>query len=322
MKVLNRVVRGTALLALMLSPAAGAAEAAFPDKPVRLLVPYAPGGNTDILARALSVRLTEAWGKPVVVDNRGSASGIVASEIAARSAADGYTVFIGSTREMSVNPHLFRKLPYDPIKDFTAVTQGTISPILLASHPSLPVKSVKELVDYAKADPKAMSFASPGIGTPMHLSGELLNMLTGLRMVHVPYNGGGPATVALLGGQEVKFGYLGMGPAMPHVKAGRVRPLAITIARRSALLPDVPTMIESGYKDFDTSIWFAFFVPTGTPQPIVAKLNADIGRILKNREMHDFLVNTGVEVAPGTPAEMARTVKEDAAPIRAGCSRL
>jgi len=290
----------------------GAAET-YPQKPIRLLVPYAPGGNTDILARAVGVRLTEAWSTPVVVDNRGSASGIVASEIAAKSAPDGYTVFVGSTREMSVNPYLFRKLPYDPLKDFAAVTQGTISPILLASHPSLPVKNVRELLDYAKANAKSFSYGSPGIGTPMHLSGELLNMLTGLHMVHIAYNGGGPATTALLGGQEIKFGFLGMGPAIPHVKAGRVRPLAISIAHRSALLPEVPTMIELGYKDFDTSIWFAFFVPANSPKSIVARLNGELVRILKNREMNDFLLNTGVEVAPGTPEELARTVKEDAA---------
>jgi tripartite-type tricarboxylate transporter receptor subunit TctC len=299
-----------ALVAAMTVPSAAAGT--FPEKPIRLLVPYAPGGNTDILARAVGVRLTEAWGIPVVVDNRGSASGIVASEIAAKSAPDGYTVFVGSTREMSVNPHLFRKLPYDPIKDFAAVTQGTISPILLASHPSLPVKNVRELIDYAKANSKSFSYCSPGIGTPMHLSGELLNMLTGLHMVHIAYNGGGPATTALIGGQEIKFGYLGMGPAIPHVKAGRVRPLAISIARRSALLPDVPTMIEQGYKDFDTSIWFAFFVPANTPKSVVAKLNGELVRILKKKEMNDFLLNTGVEVAPGPPEELARTVREDA----------
>ena len=299
-----------ALVAVMVAPATAAGT--FPEKPVRLLVPYAPGGNTDILARAVGVRLTAAWGIPVVVDNRGSASGIVASEIAAKSAPDGYTVFVGSTREMSANPHLFRKLPYDPIKDFAAVTQGTISPILLASHPSLPVKNMRELIEYAKANSRSFSYGTPGIGTPMHLSGELLNMLTGLRMVHVPYNGGGPATTALIGGQEVKFGYLGMGPAIPHVKAGRVRALAISIPRRSALLPDVPTMIEEGYKDFDTSIWFAFFVPANTPKPVVTKLNGELVRILKNKEMNDFLLNTGVEVAPGTPEELARTVRDDA----------
>jgi tripartite-type tricarboxylate transporter receptor subunit TctC len=300
-------------VALSVAAAGGWAAANYPDKPIRLIVPYAPGGNTDILARALGVRMTESWGKPVVVDNRGSASGIVAAEIAARAAADGYTVFVGSTREMSVNPFLFRKLPYDPLKDFAAVTQGTISPILLAAHPTLPAKSMQELIALARADAKGLAYASPGIGTPMHLSGELLNMLTGLKTVHVAYNGGGPATTALLSGQEVKFGYVGMGPAIPHVKAGRLRPLAISIAKRSALLPEVPTMVELGYKEFDTSIWFAFFVPAATPKPVVAKLNAEIVRILKVKEMHDFLVNTGVEVAPSTPEELARFVREDAA---------
>lgn len=311
---MNRFMRvSSAACAVLVVTMSAAVYAEYPEKPIRLLVPYAPGGNTDILARAVGVRLTSAWSTPVVIDNRGSASGIVASEIAAKSAPDGYTVFVGSTREMSANPYLFRKLPYDPFKDFAAVTQGTISPILLASHPSLPVNNMRELIDYAKANSKSFSYGSPGIGTPMHLSGELLNMLAGLHMVHIAYNGGGPSTTALLGGQEIKFAFLGMGPAIPHVKAGRIKALAISIARRSALLPDVPTMIEQGYKDFDTSIWFAFFVPAKTPKQIVTKLNTELVRILKTREMNDFLLNTGVEVAPGSPEELARTVKEDAA---------
>jgi tripartite-type tricarboxylate transporter receptor subunit TctC len=302
-----------AALAAALTGGAAIAADTYPDKPIRLIVPYAPGGNTDILARSLGARLSEALGKPVVVDNRGSASGIVASEIAARAAPDGYTVFVGSTREMSVNPHLFRKLPYDPVKDFAPVTQGTITPILLAVTPSFPAKNVKDVVDFAKVNPGKLSFGSPGIGTPMHLSGELLNMLAGVQTVHVPYNGGGPVTAAVIGGQEVKFAYLGMGPALPHVKAGRVRPLAITMAKRAALLPDVPTMIEQGYKDFDTNIWFAFFLPAKAPKPIVAKLNTEIVRLLKSKELNDFLLSTGVEVDPGTPEALARTMQDDAA---------
>ena len=289
---------------------AGAA-AKFPERPIRLMVPYAPGGNTDILARTVGQRLTEAWGKPVVVDNRGSANGVLATEISARAAPDGYTVFVGSAREISVNPHIYKNLPYDSLRDFAPVTQGTITPILLAVHPSFAVKTVPELIAYAKANPQGLPYGTPGIGTPMHLSGELLNMITGMQTVHIPYNGGGPAVTAVVGGQEVKFGYLGMGPAMPHVKSGRLRPLAITISRRAALLPDVPTMIELGYKDFETSIWFAFFVPAKTPQDIIAKLNGEINRILKNKDTNEFLLNTGVEVAPGTPEELAKFVRSD-----------
>ena len=235
-----------------------------------------------------------------------------ACRLSRQADTDGYTVFIGSTREMSVNPILTPKISYNVERDFAPVTQGTITPILLAAHPSFPAKTVKDVVDYAKANPGVLSYGSPGIGTSMHLSGELLNMLAGLKTVHVAYKGGGPAALAVLSGQEVKFGYLGMGPAIPHVKAGRLRPLAITITKRSALLPDVPTMIELGYKDFDTSIWFGFFVPAKTPKAIVARLNSELVRILKSKEANDFLLSTGVEVDPGTPEALARTVREDA----------
>ncbi len=289
----------------------GAQAQTYPSKPIRLIVPYAPGGNTDILARAVAQRITDNWNTPVIVDNRGSANGVAAADISAKSAPDGYTVFVGSTREMSVNPHLIKNLPYHPVKDFAPITQGTITPILLAVHPSLPVKSVKELIGYGKANAATFSFGSPGSGTSMHLSGELLNMMAGLKAVHVPYKGGGPVTVAVLAGQEIKFGFLGMGPAIPHVRSGRVRPIALTVEKRVALLPEVPTMIESGFKDFNTNIWFSFFAPTGTPNAIIGKLNTEIKRILDSKEVNDFLLNTGVVIEPGTPAELARIMKED-----------
>ena len=284
----------------------------FPDRPLRLIVPYPPGGNTDILARTVSQRLTESWGKPVVVDNRGGGNGVIASEISARSSPDGHTVFVGSTRELSINPAMMRSLPYDAIKDFAPVSQGTITAILLGVHPSLPVKSIKELVALAKSDPKGMAYGTPGIGTAMHLSGELLNMAAGINTVHVAYKGGGPAVAAVLAGQEVKFGYMGMGPVIPHIKSGKIRPLALTMGKRSALLPDVPTMQELGYKGFETSMWFGFFVPTATPKPIVTKLNTELVRILNHKEVHDFLTGTGVDVAPSTPDELARFVRDDA----------
>lgn len=290
---------------------AGAQAQKYPSKPIRLIVPYAPGGNTDILARAVAQRLTENWNSPVIVDNRGSASGVAAADISAKSAPDGYTVFVGSTREMSVNPHLFKSLPYNPVKDFSPVTQGTITPILLAVHPSLAVKSVKDLIEYGKANAATFAYGTPGTGTPMHLSGELLKMMAGVKAVHVPYKGGGPVTVAVLAGQEIKFGFLGMGPAIPHVRSGRLRAVALTVEKRVALLPDVPTMIESGFKDFNTNIWFSFFVPTGTPNATIGKLNTEINRILKSKEVNDYLLSTGVVIDPGSPVELARIMKED-----------
>lgn len=307
-------IRAIALVSVAAALAAPPAPAqTFPDRPLRLIVPYPPGGNTDILARAVGQRLTESWGKPVVVDNRGGGNGVIASEISARSSPDGHTVFVGSTRELSINPAMMRELPYDPFKDFAPVSQGTITAILLAVHPSLPVKSIKELVALAKSDSKGITYGTPGIGTAMHLSGELLNMAAGINTVHVAYKGGGPAVAALLAGQEVKFGYVGMGPAMPHVKAGKLRPLALTMGKRSALMPEVPTMQELGYKGFETSMWFGFFVPRATPKPTVTKLNAELVRILSTKEMNDYLVGTGVDVAPSTPEELARFVRDDAA---------
>ena len=303
--------RALALIALTLG--FGAQAQTFPDRPLRLIVPYPPGGNTDILARTISQRLTESWGKPVIVDNRGGGNGVIASEISARSSPDGHTIFVGSTRELSINPALMRALPYDAVKDFAPVSQGTITAILLGVHPSLPVRSIKELVALAKGDPKGLAYGTPGIGTAMHLSGELLNMAAGINTVHVAYKGGGPAVAALLAGQEVKFGYVGMGPAIPHVKAGKIRPLALTMGKRSALLPDVPTMQELGYKEFETSMWFGFFVPRATPKATVTKLNTELVRILSNKEVHDYLVGTGVDVAPSTPDELARFVRDDAA---------
>jgi tripartite-type tricarboxylate transporter receptor subunit TctC len=278
---------------------------------MRLIVPYPPGGNTDILARAVGQRLTEAWGKPVVVDNRGGGNGVIASEISARSSPDGHTVFVASTREVSINPAMMRSLPYDPNKDFAPVSQGTITAILLGVHPSLPVKSIKELVAHAK-NTAGFAYGTPGIGTAMHLSGELLNMAAGIKTIHVAYKGGGPAVAAVLSGQEVKFGYMGMGPVIPHVKSGKIRALALTMGKRSALLPDVPTMQELGYKEFETSMWFGFFVPTATPKATVAKLNAEIVRILTSKEVNTFLVGTGVDVAPSSPEDLGRFVRADA----------
>jgi tripartite-type tricarboxylate transporter receptor subunit TctC len=276
-----------------------------------MVVPFAPGGNTDILARAVSPKMNESWGKPVVVDNRPGGAGVIASEIVAKATPDGHTVLVASTGEVAVNPSLFRKLPYDVNRDFAPVTLGTISPLLLVKHPTFPPKSVKELIEQARAKPGAYAYASVGVGSPMHLSGELFKMMTKTEITHVPYKGGAPATAALIGGQEAQFGFVGMGPVLPHVKAGRLDALAISTAKRSALVPEVATLQEQGVKDFDTSIWFAFFVPAKTPKAVVGKLNAEIVRILRLADVNRYLVNTGVEIAPGSPAELTRFVKSE-----------
>jgi len=283
----------------------------FPERPIRMLVPFAPGGNTDILARAVSPRMTEDWGKPVVVDNRPGGSGLIAADIVLKATPDGHTIFVASTGEVAINPSLMKNLPYDPEKDFLPVARGTISPLLLVAHPSFPPNTVKELIGLAKSAPGKYAYASVGVGSPMHLSGELFKMITGTDIVHVPYKGGAPATAALLGGQEAQFGFVGMGPVLPHVRSGRLKALGVSTAGRSPAAPEVPTLQEQGVKDFDTSIWFAFFVPARTPKAVVTKLNAEIVRILKRPDVNSYLVKTGVDVAPSSPEALARFVKSE-----------
>ncbi len=304
-----------AAAALAFAAVAGAAQP-FPEKPIRMLVAFAPGGNTDILARAVAQRMNDNWGKPVVVDNRPGGAGFIAAEIVKNATPDGHTVLVGSTGELAVNSSLFKKMPYDVDRDFVPISLGTVSPLIVAAHPSFQPGTIRELIDLAKAKPKTLSYASVGVGSPMHLSGELFKMISATDTVHVPYKGGAPATAALLGGVEVNFGFVGMGPAIPHVKAGRLKALAITTAKRSSLLPEVATMQEQGVKDFNTSIWFAFVAPAGTPKRVVAKLNAELNRILGMPEVVQYLTNTGVEIAPGTPEELARFIKSETAKYR------
>jgi tripartite-type tricarboxylate transporter receptor subunit TctC len=317
MKTRDMFARGCALLLAFGSGSAwtqGSAKGsapAYPDRPIRMLVPFPPGGNTDILARAVSQKMEQSWSKPVVVDNRPGGSGIIATQIVQNATADGHTVLVGSTGELAVNPSLFRKLPYNVERDFAPVTLGTISPLLLVRHPSFPAKTVKELIALGKTKPRTYAYASVGIGSPMHLSGELFKMITGTDFIHVPYKGGAPATAALIGGQEAHFGFVGMGPVLPHVKAGKLNAVAISTAKRSLSIPEVPTLQESGVKGFNTSIWFAFLVPAKTPKRVIAMLNAELVRILKLADVIEYLNKTGVEVAPGTPEELARFIKAE-----------
>ncbi|MBI1964781.1 MAG: tripartite tricarboxylate transporter substrate binding protein [Betaproteobacteria bacterium] len=311
-------MRGIFSLLVMLAAATAITQPAwaqeYPARPIRMLVPFAPGGNTDILARAVAQRMTESWNTPIVVDNRPGGNGFIASDIAKRAASDGHTVFVASSREVSINLGLFRKLPYDPEKDFAPITLGTVSAMLFAAHPSFQGNALRDIVELAKTKPGSVSVGTPGVGTPMHLSLELFNVLIGSRAVHVPYKGGGPLAAALMGGQEVKIGIVGMGPAIPHVRAGRVKPIAITTSKRSKLLPNVPTAQEGGLTGFDTSIWFAFYVPAKTPKKIVGKLHGELVRILTLPDVVNYLENvTGVDVVPGSPEELARFARAEAA---------
>ena len=285
---------------ICLLTAAGAAVAQpYPAKPIRFVIPYAPGGGTDLTARPIAVKLTERWGKSVFLDNRPGGGGMIGAEIVAKSAPDGYTILISAASEMSMNLVLYSRMPYDPVKDFQPVTLATTTPAILLAHPSLPVKSIKDLIALARAQPSAVSYGSVGIGSPMHFAGELMNSMVKIKMVHVPYKGAAPALVDLLGG-HVPVGFVTLLAATPHVKSGKLRALGVTSARRSTSLPEVPTVAESGLPGFDIVQWFAAWVPSQTPKDIVENLNLEMVRIIQAPDYKQRMLESGTEAVGGT----------------------
>jgi tripartite-type tricarboxylate transporter receptor subunit TctC len=289
-------------------PAAQAADAAaFPSHPVKLVVPFPAGGPLDAVGRAIAQRLTDAWGQSVVVDNRPGAGGNIGADLVAKSPPDGYTVVMGALSTHAVNPSLYSTMPYDAVKDFAPITLVAITPNVLVVNSDLPVHSVQELIAYAKAHPGKLSFGSGSNGSAGHLAGELFKVDTGVDMVHVPYRGAAPAMQALLAG-DTQLMFDNLASAMAQVKAGKLRALAVTTAKRSSLVPDLPTMTEAGLKDFDISTWFGLLAPAGTPQPIVAKWNAEVTRILDAPDMRERLALQGAEAAPTTPDAFARFI--------------
>jgi tripartite-type tricarboxylate transporter receptor subunit TctC len=285
--------------------ALGAAAQGYPAKPVRIVNPFAPGGATDQLARLMAQKLTENWGQSVVVENRPGASGAIGLEAVAKSPADGYTLAIATQTTHAANPALYSKLPYDPVRDFAPLTLAGSTPLALMVQPALPVADVKSLVAYLKANPGKLTYASGGNGTSQHLSTELFKTMTGTFIVHIPYKGAGPALVDFLGGQtNIMFDNLPT--ALPHVKAGKVRALAVSSAKRSPLAPDLPTLAESGLAGFDLATWFAFFAPAATPKEITAKIAADMQRVLAQPDVKERLLAVGVDVVGSTPEELAR----------------
>lgn len=300
--------------ALALSTAASTAHAAsdaagaYPQKPLRIIVPFAPQGPNDILARLVGQRLTEIWKQQVIVENRPGGGTVIGTDAAARAPADGYTVLMVST-STATNPTLKKSLPYDTVSDFTPVIRLAETPNVLASHPSLPAKTVAELLKLANAKPGEITYASGGVGTSTHLGGEMLSAMAGVKMTHVPYRGAAPATVGLLSG-EVTWQFASILPTMPHVKAGKLRALAVSGERRSPVLPHVPTVSET-VPGFAGSSWFGIFAPAGTPPEIVAKLNADIARALATPRIKQQLALDGAEIIAGTPQEFAAYFKSE-----------
>lgn len=282
---------------------------AYPTKPIRMIVAFAPSGAPDIIGRLIGQKLNENLGQPVIVDNRPGATGNIGAEIVATAAADGYTVFM-ATLSLAISPSFYKKLPFDPIKSFSPVGMVASVPLLLVVHPSLPAKSVKELIALAKSKPGALNYASVGSGSPQHLSAELFKSTASVNIVHVPYKGGGPATTAVLSG-EVQMFFAGMPPALPHVKAGRLRALAVSTIKRSASAPEVPTMSEAGLPGFEADNWNALLTPHGTPQKIVDRLNLELERILKLPDIQALLITTGAEAAYSTSNELTARIKEE-----------
>lgn len=292
---------------------AGASAQTYPSKPIRLVVPYPPGGPLDIMARAIGQKLTEAWKQPVVVDNRAGAGGNIGADLVAKSPADGYTLLMGAVATHAINPSLYSKIPYDPVKDFTPVALVAQVPNILVINPSVPAKSVRELIALARAKPGYLNFGSGSTGSTGHLAGELFNTMAGVQMVHIPYKGAAPAMADLLSGQ-VQLMFDNLANALPNVKAGRLRALAVTTLARSAAMPDLPTVAESGLPGFDLTTWFGLMVPAGTPPEIVARLNAEIVRALNAKDMRERLQKMGAEPpADNTPEHFAAFIGTEAA---------
>ncbi|WP_431511400.1 Bug family tripartite tricarboxylate transporter substrate binding protein [Variovorax sp. DAIF25] len=305
-----KLLRYLASTLLVCLPLVAAAQAGgFPDKAIRIVVPFPPGGATDAAARLVAVKMSEHWGQPVVVDNRAGAGGNVGSDLVAKAPADGYTLVMGVTGSHAINTSLYSRMPYDPVADFVAISQVAVVPNVLVVHPSVPAKNLAELVALAKKEPGKLNYASLGNGTAAHLGMEMLKAEAGVDITHVPYKGSAPAVSDLLAGQ-VQMMVDGLPSALPHVKAGKLRAIALTSLRRSPSLPDLPTIAES-YPGFYADAWSGLFAPKGTPQPVVDKLSAEVQRVLKLPEVREKLAALGAEPVGSTQAEFAAHVKKE-----------
>ncbi len=300
-----------AALTVLLSCAAGGvlAQKDYPNRPVRMLVGVVPGGATDILARIFGQKLGEAWQQQVVIDNRPGANQIIATELTAKSAPDGYTLQM-IPAGFAINPAMHPKLPYDPIRDFTAISMVAMVPNVMVVHPSIPVKTTSEFITYARARPGEFSYGSSGVGSPSHLCGELLSSLAKIRMTHVPYKGQGAAIIDLLGG-HLKVAFPSIPASIPHLKAGRLVALGVATHKRSSALPEVPTIGESGVKGYEVSAWYGVIAPPKMPKPLLARLNSELNRILKTPDVRQTMSGQGADPLGSTPEEFAAAIATD-----------
>jgi len=305
--LLGRILRISTLLSLALAaPLLALADGPYPDKPIKFVVPYPPGGGTDVVARIVQQRLQAALGQPIVIDNKGGAGGSLGTDIVAKAAPDGYTVLF-TLSSHTINPAIFPKLPFDTIKDFEPVGLVASLPQLLASNMAVPVRNVADVVAQAKAAPEKFSFASVGNGSPGHLAGELMVLRTGAPMAHIPYRGGGPAVTDVIGGQ-VPLLWVSIPAAAAQVKAGKLRALAVSTTKRSPAFPDVPTMQEAGVADFEVDSWYAMLVPAKTPRPIIERLNKALNTVLAEPAIRAQLIDQGADAVGGTPEALAKVI--------------
>ena len=298
-----------ALILALLAPLAVAAQD-YPTKPVRLVVGFPAGSSLDAAARSINVKLSDALKQPVIVDNRAGAGGNIGAEIVARARPDGYTILLGANGALAVNPALYPKLPFDPVKDFSPVALVASVTNVLVLHPSAPASSVEQLVKLARA--KTLNCGSGGVGTPGHLALEVFNRMAGTKIVHVPYKGSGPALIDLMGG-AIQLIFSTAAPALPQIKAGKLKGIAVTTAKRSALLPELPTVAESGLKDFEVSGWYGLLAPAGTPRAIVERLNGETVRALQMEDVRQALFVQGIEASPGGAEAFGRHLKSEIA---------
>jgi len=285
------------------------AQAQYPVKPVRIVVPYPAGGGTDIVARPVAQKLTERWGHSVVIDNRGGATGMIGTELVTKAQPDGYTILFSASPEIVINLHLYRKMAYDAVKDLQPVSMGAFTPMIWVTHPSFPASGMKELVSIARAKPNQVNFGTSGLGSPHHIAGEWFKFLTKIQIVHVPYKGGGPQIADQLGGHTIS-GIFTMPVATPHVRSGKLKALAVTTPKRAQALPNVPTLMEQGFQ-MDITNWFAVSLPAGTPRDIVNKVSADVNWALNLPDVRPRLEDQGYVPAPNTPEEFGKFVRAE-----------
>ena len=282
----------------------------YPSKPIRFYTPYPPGGTTDILARIIGAKLHEAWGQPVIIEAKPGAGGNIGTDFVAKSPADGYTILMGASGPLAINASLFSKLPYDPAKDLAPVVLSASVPLVLVTHPSLPVKTVREFIALMKARPGQFNYASAGPGSPQHLTAEMFKFMANVEMTHIPYKGSGPAIVDLIGGQ-IPFAFESMIPILPHVRSEKLRGLAVTSTTRSPVLPQISTVAESGVPGFESIAWYGVVAPAGTPKEIVAKLNAEIVRIANLPDIKKQLMEMGSPPVAGTPDQFGALIRSE-----------